>query len=90
MCVWGIWLVSAASPLPESLWRRRREYTGWIVGCGVVDLREGEARVGERIEAFVDDGLVPLELEEHPQDRSGDATTGDDDLGSSHIQGSVQ
>ena len=39
------------------------------VDCGVylgMDLREGEARVGERIEAFVDDGLVPLELEEHP------------------------
>ena len=48
------------------------------------DVPEGKAHVCGSIEAFVDDGVVPLELEQDPQDRPGDATAGDDDLRSRH------
>ncbi len=42
--------------------------------------REGETHVAGGVEAFVDDGIVPPELEQDAQDGSGDAAAGDDDF----------
>ena len=49
-----------------------------------MNVPEGKAHVGGGVEAFVDDGLVPLELEQDSEDRPGDSTACDDDLRSRH------
>ena len=46
--------------------------------------REGEAHVRGGIEAFVDDGVVPSQLQQDCEDRPGDAAASDDDFCAGH------